>query len=237
MGVQKYMAALKEYKDGYDTLSLGWSVIKKLPYAYPAPEILQIQREAKSKYNYRIVPLIVFDCGAILNENYMPLLNNLTQEAEKGEYDGYVIDMECGDRNYQKHHDFMAKFGSMLGGRELSWFSHGFWRPWHLLPVTWNGFCQDMDTYRHPTYGKTWVHIFSPLHAGIGLVAGGAFDNATYVQQYFEKDLFSWNATYVGTWVGIANFKNKAVWLKSSAKFLSTPYGMTGQPKEVYFVP
>eukprot|EP00036_Acanthoecidae_sp_10tr_P012992 CAMPEP_0206290276 /NCGR_PEP_ID=MMETSP0106_2-20121207/2538_1 /ASSEMBLY_ACC=CAM_ASM_000206 /TAXON_ID=81532 /ORGANISM="Acanthoeca-like sp., Strain 10tr" /LENGTH=255 /DNA_ID=CAMNT_0053720835 /DNA_START=33 /DNA_END=798 /DNA_ORIENTATION=+ len=138
-----------------------------------------------AQIGYRVVPMLEVDCGKVVGDatkpaDYAPVIKALSDLAARHTFDGYTLDMICGDlrktanTTTARFVDFVNTLHAELGGHRpgavVNWFAHGGYHPDAAEPNS--GFSE--DTYRCERIEWTvegirgWVDLLKHK-AGIGL--------------------------------------------------------------------
>jgi hypothetical protein len=217
------------------------------------PDVVQAIVVAR-QIGYRVVPILEIDCGKVIGnanstQDFKPSIDALVALAAAYCFDGYTLDMICGDLKKSKNTTtarFVTYVDLLSSGlktisnarcarpagvppadrtKEVNWFAHGGYKPQAALPNSARS-CFSEDTYRCKKLEWTlegvrgWVGALK-TEAGIGLEPSPTVYFESAALHGLVAALLKLKVRSVGTWGTFERNKFADLWALALRNYLS----------------
>jgi hypothetical protein len=252
----KTLTSLRRRFGSWDTFSPtvarvynGSKQIVLAPLTVDVKEAIAIARQV----GYRIVPIVEVDCGKVIGnanatQDFKPSIDALVSLAAEHCFNGYTLDMICGDLEKSKN-TTTARFVTYVNllsdalhnisssqcvgpadkppidrSMEVNWFAHGGYKPQAALPNKARS-CFSEDTYRCKELRWTlegvrgWVAALGS-EAGIGLEPSPTVYFESAALHGLVSELLRLNVRSIGTWGTFENNKFADLWATALQHYL-----------------
>ena len=219
------------------------------PFSPDVAEAIAVARAI----GYRIVPMLEVDCGKVIGianttADFKPSIDALVSLAAAYCFDGYTLDMICGDLERTKNTTtarFVTYVDRLSAGlnsisntscdrpagappadraKEVNWFAHGGYHPQAALPNNARA-CFSEDTYRCKKLEWTlegvrgWVGALKSK-AGIGLEPSPTVYFEATALHGLVDGLLKANVLSIGTWGSFEQNKFADLWAAALRNYL-----------------
>ena len=216
------------------------------------PDVIEAIVVAR-QIGYRVVPILEVDCGKVIGnanstQDFKPSIDALVALAAAHCFDGYTLDMICGDLEKAKNSTttrFVTFVGLLKNGlnsisnhscvrpagappadktMEVNWFAHGGYKPQAALPNKARS-CFSEDTYRCKKLEWTlegvrgWVGALGS-EAGIGLEPSPTVYFESAALHGLVAELLKLKVRSVGTWGTFEQNKFADLWALALRNYL-----------------